>query len=131
MRSIGVLVAIARVADGLFDFYPLPVRIQFIRQNERDGSAAAGAHLRAVRHQVDGSVGINSYKHAGMQDGAVGVRTRGCLRGPQGLRNQAHTQDQGASGNQALQKTAAADIQNVVAHTFSPAAALMAARIRW
>ena len=68
---------------------------------------------------------------AGMQDGAVGVSTRRGLRRPQELRNQAHAQDQGAGGNESLQKTATADVQNVVAHAFSPAAALIAARMRW
>ena len=77
MRSIRVLISVARVADRLFQLHPFPVRIQFIGQNEWDGSAAAGAHLRPVRHQIDGSVGIDSHKHAGVQDGAVGVRTRG------------------------------------------------------
>ena len=52
MRSVRVLISIARVADRLFEFHPLPVRIQFIGQNQWDRSAAAGAHLRAVRHQM-------------------------------------------------------------------------------
>ena len=131
MRSVSVLVAISRVADRLFDFHPLPVRIQFIRQNEGDGSAAGGTHFRAGCHQIDGSIGIDSHKHAGVQGGAVGMGASRCLSRPQEIRNQADTQDQGSGGNYALQKTAPAHVQDVVAHAFSPAAALMAARIRW
>ena len=84
-----------------------------------------------MRHQVNGSVGVDTHKHSGMKRGTIDVRTSGRVRCPQRLGNQANTQHQGAGGNQALQKTATADIQNVVAHAFSPAAALMAARMRW
>ena len=32
MRSVGVLIAVPLVTDCLFEFHPLPVRIQFVRQ---------------------------------------------------------------------------------------------------
>ncbi len=107
MRSVGVLISISRITDRLFEFHPLPVRIQFVRKNERDGSAAAGAHLRPVRHHVDGSVGVDSDERAGMQDGAIGMSSSPGLGSPQfgnQVGNQAHTQDQGAGRNHSLQK---------------------------
>ena len=102
MRSVGVLTSVARVADRLFQLHPLPVRVQFIGQNEGDGSAAAGAHLGPVCYKMYGSVGVNSNKHAGVQDGTIRMTRGQRLVCPQRFRNQAHAQDQGASGNYAL-----------------------------
>ena len=131
MRSIRVLVSVARVADRLFQFHALPVCIQFIGKNERDGRAAGGTHLRPMSHDKHGAIGINSHKGVGVQDSLVGVSGGPGLGRPQHVRNEAHTKNQSAGGDDSLQKTATADIQNVVAHTLSPAAALIAARILW
>src|SRR6202035_1286990 len=131
MRSVGILISIARVANRLLQFHPLPVGIQFVCQNERNRSAAAGAHLRAVCYQMHGSVGVDSNKSAGMKGRAIGVGGRRSLLRPQEIGNQTHAQDESAGGNNSLQKSTPADVENVVAHAFSPAAALIAARIRW
>ena len=62
---------------------------------------------------------------------AVDVRPCRGLRCHQKVRDQAHTQDQRPGRRNTLQKTTPAYVQDAVAHAFSPAAALIAARIRW
>ena len=134
MRSVGVLISVPRVTDRLFEFHPLPVRIQFVRQNERDRSAAAGTHLRAVApryrrfrrcrfRRTRWDAGRRCRHESRTAVSAAALRNQ--------VRNKTHAQDQGAGRNHSLQKTTPADVQNVVAHAFSPAAALIAARIRW
>src|SRR5262245_27348731 len=48
MRPVGVLIAVARVADRLFDLYFPPVCVQLVRDHERERSTNTGSHLRAM-----------------------------------------------------------------------------------
>src|SRR5918996_463068 len=63
MRSIGVLIAVARIADGLVDLHLLPIGVQLVSNDERERSANAGAHLRTMSDNPYGAVRINPDKH--------------------------------------------------------------------
>jgi hypothetical protein len=58
-RAVGVLVAVARVADALRDFHARPIGVELVGGHHRQRRSNAGPHLRSVRHDVDGAVGID------------------------------------------------------------------------
>src|SRR6202008_3556146 len=131
MGPILSLVAVTPVADGLLDFYSVPIRVQFVGNYEWQGRAACRTHLRAMGHDPNGAVGINSEINARVQRGVIRVgivwkfiagRWPGVI---------AHAKHQCSHGDDASrQKSAPADVFNPV-HAISPAADLIAARIRW
>ena len=79
MRSIGVLIAIAWVADGLIDFYSFPVGIQFVSNYHRQGSTNHRTHLRTMRHNIHRAISVDSYKGVRVQRGTIGIRSAGCV----------------------------------------------------
>src|ERR1700676_5140314 len=130
MRSIGILVTISLVADGLLDLHSLPIRVQFIGDNERQRRAACRAHLRTRSHDPHGAVGIDSEIVAWMQNGVIRI----CVvwefvaRQKFGVITYAEHK-RSCRDDAARQKSAPADVLNR-AHAISPAAALIAERIR-
>src|SRR6267142_5513241 len=66
VRAVRVLVTVSDVAKTLLYLYSLPIRVQFIGDNERECSAACGAHLGAAGHDPHRSVPVDSEIHAGM-----------------------------------------------------------------
>ena len=76
LRSVGVLVAIPRVADALFDLDARPVGIELVGGDHRERGADAGPHLRAVRHDMHRAVGIDAEVDARMER----RRRRPCVR---------------------------------------------------
>jgi hypothetical protein len=131
MRAIGVLVTVSLVRNGLLDLHPFPIRIQFIGDNQRQTRADRRAHLRAMRYDPHRAVRVDSQVHARMQRGAIRMRImrERVAEGETGVKP--HTQHQSARRDDASpQKAASADVVNCV-HAVAPAAALIAARIRW
>src|SRR5262249_55227167 len=59
VRTVGVLIAILRIARGLLNFYSRPVGVEFIGNDERQSSAAAAAHFGATRDDGHSSVGCD------------------------------------------------------------------------
>src|SRR5258705_10055247 len=66
VRAVRVLITVSDVAKTLLYLYSLPIRVQFIGNNERQCRAACGAHLRATGHNPYRAVRIDSEVHAGM-----------------------------------------------------------------
>ena len=56
-RAVGVLVAVARIADALLDGDPAPVRLELVGRHLRQRRPDAGAHLGSVRDDEDRAVG--------------------------------------------------------------------------
>ena len=67
MRPVGVLVAVLWISGGLNQFYPLPIRVQLIRDDSRQRGSAAAAHLRPVRDDVGRSARVDRQINAGVQ----------------------------------------------------------------
>ncbi len=55
--TVGILVAVARIADALLDGDPAPVRLQLVGRHLRQRRPDAGAHLGAMGHDEDRAVG--------------------------------------------------------------------------
>src|ERR1700731_4728712 len=75
MRTVGVLIAVSRVTDRLIDFYALPVGIQFVGQDHRQGGSNDGSHFRAMSDNPDSSVRLDTDEHIGMKRGIICVST--------------------------------------------------------
>jgi len=131
MRSVGVLITVSCVTDGLFDLHALPVGVELVRHHEGQGGTNDRAHLRAMRDDVDRPVGIDADEDIRMQGRLVGVRApvAGFLR-PQQLGHGLRAEYEGPGSGQPHEEPAAADVDDL-AHAPPFAAALMAARIRW
>src|SRR5208282_4260021 len=52
VRSIGILVTITLVADGLLDLDALPIRVQFICDNDASRQKCAPAHIFNAAHDI-------------------------------------------------------------------------------
>src|SRR5260370_22713079 len=50
VRPVRILVSVSLVANGLLDFYSLPIRVQFISYNDWQRGAARRARLPAMRY---------------------------------------------------------------------------------
>ena len=59
------------IADRLIDLHALPVRIQFVRDNQRQRRANYGAHLRAMSNDAHRAVRLDTHKHIGMKCGLI------------------------------------------------------------
>src|SRR5208282_5373530 len=70
-RAIGILLAIALIANRLLDLDALPVGVKLVRKHEWQGCADGRSHLRPVGHDVDGSIPLNSHKDIGVKGCAV------------------------------------------------------------
>ena len=92
MRAVRVLITVAGITDRLIHLHSLPVSIEFVSYYQRERSPDDGAHLRAMRHDVNGPIGINSDKRIWVQGGPVSVRLTGVrLSFPDHLWNVMHT----------------------------------------
>src|SRR4029077_20887947 len=67
MRSVRILVTVSAVAKRLLDLHSLPIRVQFIGDNERQRGAACRAHLRATSHNPHLAVRADSQGTAGWE----------------------------------------------------------------
>ncbi len=131
MGAIGVLIAVAVIADGLIDNDLFPVGVQFVGDNERQRGADYGAHFRAACDDVDCAVGFDAEKNIGVKWSAVrvGFAVR-CLWKIHSRGGVADRQNQCAGAYEAFEEGAPAYIFDA-AHVFFSAASLMAARMRW
>src|SRR4030095_6804514 len=59
VRAVGVLVAVFFIADGLHDFYAIPVGVQFVGDDAGKSSLAAAAHFGAMSDGVDSAVSVD------------------------------------------------------------------------
>ena len=59
-RAVGVLIAVAGVADALLDAAAAPVGVELVGGDHRQRGADAGAHLRSVRDDEDRAVGLDA-----------------------------------------------------------------------
>src|SRR5260370_30639023 len=59
VRPVRILVSVSLVANGLLDSYSLPIRVQFISDNEWQSGAAPRAHLLAMAHHPHRAVRVD------------------------------------------------------------------------
>ena len=140
-RTVGVLVAIARlVAGGLGHADHVPVCLQLVRHDHRDGGAHALPHLGTVDAHGDDTVLGDRHEDVRIVTPAVGHRVGAELDGSVLCAARAGQSDgkNQAAGPHAQQQGPAADIGdaggfgNAVRHhsVLASAACLMAARMR-
>ena len=67
--AVGILRSVLGVADGLLHAHRLPIDIEFFGHHQRQGRAAAGAHLGAVGGDHDLAVGLEAQIDAGLPGG--------------------------------------------------------------
>src|SRR5580698_6550136 len=131
MRTVRILVTVALVADSLLVLYSHPIGVQIFGDDQGKRRADCGAHLRAMRHDPHRTVRINPDESAGMERSEIHMRIVRERVGDQQAWGKAHASHQGARGEDAsVQKITPADVLNR-AHAISPAAVLIAARMRW
>ena len=130
-RAVGVLVAVLLVADRLRDLDSAPVRLELVGEDHRDAGAHALAHLRAMGDDRHRSGGVDGDEQVRTQRGTDGGRSLsdGRERVESRERIELEREREGSGGGHALEEGSAADVLNGV-HDFTPAASLMAARIR-
>ena len=121
-RTVGVLIAVLRIADGLFHPDALPIGIQFVGRDHGKHAADAGSHFRPVGDDHHGSIGFNAQVDAGMERRVIHFGAA------QRLLQNRHADDERSGGYKLLQESPAADDINR-GHAFTPAACLMAWRI--
>ena len=113
LRAVGVLVAVARVADALDDLDAGPVGVELVGGDHRQRRADAGPHLGAVRDDVHRAVGIDAQVDARIEGGVVGrrcgSRSTPVLR-EQRLRHEAGGDDERAGREHAAEEAPAADV---------------------
>ena len=114
VRTVRVLIAVFRVADGLLDLDALPIGFHLVGQDQGEHGPAAGSHFRAVRDDQHSPVGLNSHEHVGRKDG-------GFQCGEGAGRENPRAQHQGARSENLAEETAAAGVVDHV-HAFSFAA---------
>ncbi len=130
-RSVGVLVAVLHVADGLLHLHARPIGVQLVGGNQRERGPDAGAHFGAMRDDEDGAVGLDAQVDAGVHRRGFSARPETC----RALREQLHRRDAGhqhkrSGGKHPAQKVTPGDVFEG-AHARPPcAAALIAARMR-
>jgi hypothetical protein len=142
LRAVGVLVAVARVADALDDLDAGPVGVELVGGDHRQRRADAGPHLRAVRDDVHRPIGIDAQEDARVEGGVVrGVAEAGCAgirsMGEQRVRHEARGDDEGARREHAAEEAPPAHVgrddgprRHGGGHARPSAALLMAARTR-
>ena len=84
-RAVGVLVAVARIADALLDGDAAPVGVELVGRDLRQAGPDAGAHLGAVRHDEDRAVGPDAEIDARVEGRRLGLRAEGRGLRPRGL----------------------------------------------
>ena len=111
-RAVGVLIAVTRIANPLFDLDPRPVGVELVGGDHRQRRPDAGAHLGAVRHDVDGAVRIDAKVDTWMERRGVGLRAERChgLR-VERPRHEARDDHQGAGREDAFQEVPAAEVR--------------------
>jgi hypothetical protein len=117
------LIAVLRIADSLLNLAALPIRIQLVSCNHGKHATDAGSHFGAVRDDHHSSVGLDAQVNAGMEWRVIHFR---CARD---LLQNRRADDERTSGYKTFQESPAADDFNGL-HAFTPAACLMACRIR-
>src|ERR1700758_3073174 len=129
MRTVGVLIAISRVADRLIEFYALPVGVQFVGHDQGQSGSNYSSHFRAMSDNPDPSVRLDTYEHIGMKRGIIGVSTY--IIGLVSVKHSRRVicpQHKRSRRAQSLEESSSTHIFNR-AHAVSSAAALIAARI--
>ena len=130
-RAVGVLIAVARVANALLDGHAAPVGVELVGGHLRQRRPDAGAHLGAMGDDEDRAVGTDAEIHARIQRRRLGLGPERRLLREQGRGQDFRGEHEGAGSGDAVQELAAADVFDA-AHDRPPfAAVLMAARIRW
>src|SRR5262249_37881675 len=63
VRSVGVLLAVPGIADGLVNPYFCPISIEFVRDDQWKCRAAAASHLGAMGHDGDGTISCDTQEN--------------------------------------------------------------------
>ena len=130
-RAVGILIAVARIADALLDGHAAPVGVELVGGHLWQRRPDASAHLGAMGDDEDRAVGTDAEIHARIQQRRLGLGPERRLLREQGRGQDFRGKHEGAGSGDAVQELAAADVFDA-AHDRPPfAAALMAARIRW
>ena len=117
VRAVGILIAVPGVADGLVNLDLRPIGIQFVGKYQGKRGAAATTHLGAIGNDGDGAVTGDSEVDVRLENGR-----RSTVRvGPERFGDQVHAQHKRPSRDGAAQKSATADVADVV-HAISFAA---------
>src|SRR5246127_5734909 len=129
VRTVGVLIAVSRVTDGLIEFYALPIGVQFVGHDQGQSGSNYSSHFGAMSDNPDCSVRLDTYEHIGMKRGIIGVSTHIVgIVSVQHSRRVICTQHKRSRRTQSLEESSSTRIFNR-AHAVSSAAALIAARI--
>src|SRR5439155_7867369 len=101
MRPIRVLITVPTIANRLLDPHPLPVGVHLLSHHQRQGRTYPSAHLRAMRHDVDRAIRVDSNKYIRMQSSPVRMRFVGTAvgPGPRDLGVEARPEHQRSGGN--------------------------------
>ena len=109
----------------MLDPHLFPIRLEFVRHYHRKRGADSRAHLRAMRHNDHPAIWLEAQIHAGMPGRIIRF-----VRGQRLNRQNARAEHQGSGREDIFQKTPATDYLDRV-HAFTPAAILIAWRMRW
>ena len=110
VRPVGILRSETGVAIRLNDFHAVPIGVEFVSENPRQTRPHAVPHFRPVRHDVNGSVGMNADEDARMKRSRINGCWRRRTRRPQRFWNDPCTQHKRSRREHALKKTTPADI---------------------
>src|SRR6516165_10031824 len=112
MGTVGILVAVLCISDGLHNLYPVPVGVQLVGDNAWQARAIATTHLRAMTNDEYRAVGVDRQVHVWLEHRlvhrAVAASGRRCV--PQRAREELRPQHERARSDHAPQKATTADI---------------------
>src|SRR6202795_2289084 len=131
MRAVGILVSVSLIANRLVDLHTFKVGVKLVCKHERQGCADDRSHLGPVRHDVDGSIPINSYKEGWMKGclACAGLTVRQLFM-LQYWRDVMHCKDKRSRSKPSFAEPPPACVLDLI-HADFPAASLSAWRIRW
>jgi hypothetical protein len=112
VRTVGVLVAVLGVADGLVDLDFAPIRIELVGQNQGQGSPAPATHFGAIGHNGHRTVTRYPDEKIGLKRRAARRRIGGTC--PQRFGQQARSQHEGTCRKGCLKKITPAEVLYLV-----------------
>ncbi len=107
-RSVRVLVAVPGVAHALLDADAAPGRVELVGRDQRERRPDARAHLRSVRDDEDGAVGLDAEVDARVQRRGIRLRAEDGFLREELVGHDARGDDEGARGQDAAEKPAPA-----------------------
>jgi hypothetical protein len=123
--AVGVLIAVFLVAERLLKANAAPIGFHFVGHDHGERGTNAGAHFGAMSHDDNRAVRVQTYKEVGIPGGFGNFSCRVSRLG-----HGSRSEDQRAGGEEAAEEVTAGGEFDSGAHAFTPAAVLMAARMR-